>query len=308
MSNVIAATIGSSPASGGGGTFLAEGEPVGRDRNNLAVHYVRPDYLTLVGLQLREGRPITADDVVGSPAVALIDQDNARRHFPDGALGRRFRIRPDGDWLTVVGVVDRVKTNKLDVTNAGEIYIPMAQTPAARDSLIIRARGTGPTLADLRGVVQSVGPKVNVLNLTPVSESYSAVMAEPTFYLTLLAVFACLGLVTAVVGLYGLLAHAVVRRTSEIGVRMALGANSADTRRLVVMEAMTPVAIGLAIGLALAPVAGRALTYDLFQVSPGNPIVLGAGALVFLIVAALAAYPPVRRATRIDPVIALRAE
>jgi hypothetical protein len=211
--------------------------------------------------------------------------------------------------MTVVGVVGRIKTQKLDVTNAGEIYLPLAQAPETRPTILMRVAHDSPALLlDVRAAARAVDSRLTVNIVGAEVDAYDSVLAPPRFYLTILMLFALLGLVTAVVGLYALLAHAVARRTAEIGVRMALGADARGLRRLVVREAIGPVALGLLVGLAIAPAADRVLTHDLFHVTPGDPLTLALAVTMFLAVAAVAAYLPARRATRIDPIIALRAE
>jgi putative ABC transport system permease protein len=284
-------------------------------------YWIGPQALGVMGLPLRAGRAFGPEDTATSPPVALIDARTARFYWPgQSAIGQRFRtgrpittgdIRSDAPWITVVGVVAPVRTGSFDSPDGTiEVYRPAAQITYARPSrtLLLRIDGSSTRpLALVQSVVHAMDPAV-----TPegglVEDTYADAFVTPRFYLALMSSLAGLALVVAAIGLYGVLSYAVGRQTREIGIRLALGASLGRIRRAVVLDALVPVAVGLAIGLAAALWLTRYLSSLLYDTAPDDPIALAAVVGLFLLVAGAAALVPAVRATRVDPVTALRVE
>jgi predicted permease len=310
LPGVRGATIGNPPTGGQGGTFIAEGQPVGSNRGDLAIHYVRPEYFSVVGIPLRAGRLLGSADTEDS-GVGLVDEVTARRRFGGGnAIGQRFRYSSDGPWITVVGVVGKVKTRHFTDTNNGEIYLPAVEhAPAPDRTLVVRVDGdTSAGLKAVRSAISAMDPNIKVSQMGAVADYYADVFGPPRFSLLLMAVFAVLATLTAAVGLYGVLSCAVSQRTREIGIRIALGAGTLKVRRMVLADTLAPVSIGIAAGVGVWLLLGRVVTIELYQITPHDESTFAIVILCLLALGACAAFFPVRRATRVDPAVALRAD
>ncbi len=314
LPGVEGVTVGLPPIIGGatGGNFLAEdSSAVPVPSVPVEVFTVRPDYFQVVGIPLSEGRLLGADDRRNTPLVAVISDNVAGRLWPgQSPIGRRFRLHhSDAPLVTVVGVVPRVRTTLL-ARETAVVYTASAQG-SERPNVLFRIAGdTTATLNAIRQEFRAADPLWTLTRMGMV-ETLSA-ERDPTaparFYALLFGVFAGLAVLTAAVGLYGLLSYSVSRRTREIGVRIALGASVSSVRRLVLRELSVPVAGGIVVGLFVSSQLWVYLGSRLFQVEPGEPTVLAAVVAFFLVVCAIAALVPVRRATRIDPAEALRTE
>ncbi len=269
---------------------------------------VRPDYFAMTGILLREGRLFGDADRAGAPA-AIVSERLARLHWPGlSGIGQRFRLYPTSDWLTIVGVVNDVRTLAIQEGRV-EVYRPASQAGEGR-ALLFRTRGSlDAAAAVIRTTLRDVDPRVVVMRVGPVelADSWGAGSAT-RFYGVLFGLFAIVAVVTAALGLHALSAHALTRRTGEIGVRMALGASPRRVARLMLAETVMPVVAGLGAGLAAAWWLLPLLEQRLFRVAPRDPVILSTIAVVFLVVAVSAVWIPVRRATRIDPAITLKAE
>jgi predicted permease len=298
------------PAGGGAAPLTPEGMPGSPSASVQGeVSYVSADYFRIAGIQLRSGRSFDSQDHARSTPVAVVSESTARRLWPDGqALGRRLS-RYDDPPATVVGIVDDIKTWNLP-RGLGQAYLPTAQR-GALPSLLFRTSGDlAPAASALRSQVRSIDPRVTVTRIGSV-ETLAAELdpgAPGRLYAWTLGAFATLALLTAGIGLYGLVAHAVTRRTNEIGVRMALGASIAHVRWVVFSEALRPVVAGLLIGLAAAAFLSRLVSSQLFQITPHDPGTLALVIACFAAVSIGAVLVPVRRATRVDPMEALRAD
>jgi predicted permease len=309
---VKAATVGPPPVSGiAGEQFLPEeGDGRAATAMPLELFLVRPDYFRVAGIPLREGRTFGPEDGPNAPPVAVISENAARRFWPGrSAIGQHFRSSPADPPLTVVGVVPHIRTIEL-ARDGVEAYRPTAQIgePLA---LLFRVSGDpAPVIAAIRREIRAIDARVIVARIGMVSNLFAEFdpIGSSRFYTLLLGLFAGLGLVTASVGLHGLLSYSVSRRTHEIGVRIALGADIARVRRLMIADVLRPVVTGVAIGLVAATWLSRFVAAQLFQVRPHDPLVLGAIVMLFVLVSAVAAFVPVRRATRIDPAEALRTD
>jgi putative ABC transport system permease protein len=279
---------------------------------------VSPDYFRVMSIPLLRGRAFSAGDGASAPGVAILTEQVAQRVWPgQDAIGRRLRLGfgpPDAQpWLTVVGIVKGVRATELRDEPQPAIYVPVAQAPRPIMlrflTFVIRPAGDALQIAAAaRRAVQQVDPYLPADRVQTMESLVAGSVSEPRFRALILTSFASAALMLVGTGILGVLAYAVARRTREIGVRMALGAQPGDVFRLVVRHAFTMTAIGVTFGLAGAVALTRVLRRYLYEIEPSDPIALTAAALMLLVVAAAAIYVPARRATAVDPLIALRAE
>ncbi|HJR58347.1 MAG TPA: ADOP family duplicated permease [Vicinamibacterales bacterium] len=281
-----------------------------------ALYYlVSPDYFRTIGIPLLKGRAFTDQDRDGTARVAIVNDEFVRLHYPsEDPIGKRIRMGRNATIIReIVGVVGSVKHYTLRDKTQAQMYEPFRQFPSTGMTFVLKTSVAPATIAAaVRREIQAVDPEQPIANTGTLSEMVSTSMMLPRVQTMLLAVFAGIALVLAAVGLYGVMAFGVSQRTQEIGIRMALGARPGSVLRLVIGEALTLTAIGLAIGLAGAVLLGRALSNLLagllFQVAPSDLATLAAVALVLTLVTLFASLIPAKRATRIDPVEALRSE
>jgi predicted permease len=298
-----------------------EERPVDRSRNRTATnwHRVTPGFFGVLRVPLRAGRVFTPDDTAQAPMVAVVSESFARHHWPEGALGRRLRsLRPEDDgspapWLEVVGVVGDVRYR--DHLAPGrvqpDVYRPLAQSPAMDPRhvyLVARGKRVSALAPALRGAVAEVDPEVPVYEMSTMADRFGALLAVPRFLATVLAAFAALGAGLSALGLFGVTAYGVVRRRREVGTRVALGARPARILGLFLVGASRRAASGIVIGTVAAALLSRTLQAFLYGVGPADPLVLGGTAVLVGVVALAATYVPARRALRISPAEALRAE
>jgi putative ABC transport system permease protein len=275
---------------------------------------VSPGYLETLGVPLVSGRLIDARDSRDAPAVTVINQAMARIHWPDeDPLGQRFRTGATGDALfTVVGIVGDMRGAGLDVPAVAEVYFPLDQVMAMfmwPQQLVVRAARDPLALAPaVRRAIWDVDPDQPVSEVRAMSEVLDAELANRDTQLTLIGAFALLALVLAAVGLYGVLSYTVSQSTSEIGLRIALGAEQRTVVGAIVREALMTAVLGVVAGLLAAYVLTRTIAAFLYGVSPTDPATALAVAGVMLAVAASAAFVPARRAASVDPAVTLRAE
>jgi len=274
---------------------------------------VTPGYLEAMGIPLRRGRLLDAHDVAGAPVAVLISESLARRKFPgQDPIGHRLHVgRQDLPWYTIVGVVGDVKQASLALAESDAVYIPAAQwyAPDNAMSLVVRARGDASSLVPvIKRAIWSVDKDQPILRVATMEDLLAASAAERRFVLVLFQVFAVVALVLAATGIYGVLSGSVTERTREIGVRLALGASRGDILALVVRQGMTLTGLGVVIGLSGAVAASQAIVTLLFGVSRLDPITY-IGVIALLVgVSAIACWVPARRATKVDPLVALRYE
>jgi putative ABC transport system permease protein len=309
LPGVVAATLGTPPPAESSGGFAAE--RVERS-GSAALLAAGPDYFGVLGIQLLAGRPFNVDDRPGTLPVAIVDEKAAQLFWPgESALGKRVRYTPYLEWMTVVGIARSVKTGDLGrSSNRFQMYLPLSQSQLGPPAILARTRGIAAAffLAAIRARVQQMDDKVTVRSATTVGALYDPALVNPRFSALLMSLFAGLAMLTAAVGLYGMLSYAVAQRTREIGVRMALGANRSNVRRLIVSDALWPVIAGLTLGSILAQWLTRFIASQLYGVAPGDPATFALVLLLFAAVALIAAYVPARYATRVDPIVALRVE
>lgn len=274
---------------------------------------VSPDYFRALGTKVVAGRAFSERDDEKNAKVVIINQALARRLFPnESALGKRFQlVNPEqsNDWREVVGVVSDIRYSGLDDPSDAAIYTPFAQTPFIWNYLMIRTNVAPETLVNsVRQAILAVDPTLEPMNFQPMNQLLYESVAQPRFYTLLLGAFAVLAMVLAAVGIYGVISYSVTQRTHEIGVRMALGARRKDVLSLVIREGLGLAIIGTVIGVAGAYAATRSLSSLLFEVSATDPITFIGVAALLTFVALLASFIPAYRATKVDPVIALRYE
>ena len=270
-------------------------------------------YFETLRLPIVRGREFTAVDRDGAPGALVVNETMARRLWPDGdALGRRVSLDgPGGPWLTVVGVARDAKYNSVGEDTPAFMYLAAAQS--TRAEMVLHARAADPTTAatlgrTLRAAVVSMDPLLPPPTVATIDDDMRISMLPAQLGAAFTAVFGGLALLLAAVGIYGVVAFAVARRTREIGVRAALGAAPARLVRRMMAEAGRAVAVGLAIGLALTLLVERLLGSALYGIGAVDPVTLVAAPLVLGLAASLAAYLPARRATRVSPTVALRSE
>jgi putative ABC transport system permease protein len=274
-------------------------------------YIVTPGYFESMGVELVRGRLLGPDDRHPDGLVVVVDETLERQLWPGGsALGRRLGgSDPDAPQATVVGVVRHVRHYGLDVEGGGQLYLPFLALPTSYNGIVIRADGDPLALAAaVRREVRALDPRLPVFDVATMDERLAESTAARRFLVTLLGAFGAIAILVASVGLYGVIAYGVTQRRRELGVRMALGAQRADVVRLVVRHGVALAAAGVAIGTAGAVAAGRALRGLLFEARAADPAVLLGVPLVLAAVALLASWLPARRAARVEPVEAMRAD
>ncbi len=272
---------------------------------------ITPGYLRAMRIPLLRGREFDERDIATAPAVALVNESMARQFWPgEEPLGKRFRMGDTkGPWKTVVGVVGDVLHKGLDAPHTIQVYLPNTQFA---DSLAILAVRTSNEPASIAAAVRSeivgLDPQVPISAVATMDEVVSASVANRRFGALLFLLFGAIALVLTTVGIYGVISYGVAQRTHEIGIRLALGAGRREVLSLIVGETMRPALLGAAVGLGAAFALTRLLTGLLYNVTPTDPTVFVAVLSLLAGVAFLASYIPARRATRIDPIVALRYE
>ncbi len=314
LPGVVSASIAThTPLSGAswGEPLVPAGQRV-PERDNALVIGVAPDFFRTLEMRLVAGREFTERDTLDSPAVAIVNQRYADAYFPhENPVGRRLTGMINGEKrdLEIVGVARGANTGSLRGTPPRTVYVAYAQvTGDTASNVVVRATGSlADVAAALRRTLQPLAP-VTPLEALPLSDQVRDAMAREHLMAMLAGAFGALALTLAAVGIYGLLAFAVARRTREIGIRMALGARRGSVIALILRAAQWPLVAGIAAGSAAAWMAGRAVASMLFGVTPHDSVALGGAVAVLIVVAHVAAYLPARRAARVDPLIALRSE
>ena len=276
-------------------------------------HSVSPGYFQTLRIPLLRGRDFDDRDNENAAGVALISETTARSFFGDGnALGKRFMLgRPvkDGPWFTVVGIVGDTKQYGLGADTRTEVYLPFAQHPSNELALIVRSPlDTAALTQSLRQEIQSIDKAQPLNNVTTLEQFVADSVRGRRITMQLLLAFAALAMLLAAVGIYGVMTYAVGRRTHEIGIRMALGAERSDVIAMVVKQGLKLALWGVGVGLVAALGVTRLMSGLLFGVRPADPITLAAVTTLLVAIAMLAAYIPARRATKVDPMVALRYE
>ena len=286
------------------GRESAPGEPV----PVTSVRSMSLGYLNAVGTPVVSGRQFAPADAEGATLVAIVDESLARRYWPGGsALGRRVRLGGDTAWRTIVGVAASVRHGSLSRSVDHYVYLPLAQAPRWGMDLAVRAAGDAAALlGPVRAALQEIDPELPLYEEHTLEDAISDSLAPRRLVNALLLGFAGVGLLLAAIGIYGVMALSVASRTNEFGIRIALGAAPAEIRALVLGRGLKLLLVAVVIGLAGGALASRFLGSLLFEVEPIDPLTFGAGTVTLALVALAACYLPARRATRTDPLEALR--
>ena len=287
-----------------------------QDARSLQIRVVTPGYFNALGIPVLRGRPFDGNDRLGALPVVLVNETAASRLWPnESALGHQFtlgtRMGQGGANAggTVIGVVRDVHDFGPVARVAPTVYLAHAQFPVGFATLAVRtANAPAGLMETLRRIVTDLDPNLPIFRVRTMDQIAANAVAQPRVYLLLLSLFAIVAVLLAALGIYGVLMHTVAQRTREIGIRLALGANRREVVSLIVRQAVLLAVAGLAIGLGLAFGTSRLMTSLLFQVTPSDATTYALVAASLLGIAVLASYVPARRASRIDPVRALKYE
>jgi predicted permease len=316
---VEAAALTTAPPMGGNMavlSYLVDGRPeLPPNRQPLShVVSVSPGYFRTLGIPLIAGREFESRDAIDSPRVLLINDAMARREFPnENPIGRRFSFGADPkggqQWQEIVGVVGNVRQYQADQDPVPMTYSVHTSSLRSAMTLLVRTAGE-PTAAagSVRAALQAIDSTLPISRARTLDELIGASFTQRRFNLTLLMVFAGIALVLALAGIYGTVAYAVAERTQEIGIRVALGASGREILRLVLLEALKPVAAGLLVGVVAALALSRALERLVYGITTTDPLTFVALPVLLALVALMASLVPAVRALRVDPMTALRGE
>jgi predicted permease len=298
---------------GGSASFQIEGRhaAAGDPGPHGEISQVSPGYFGALKIALRRGRGFSDQDTAGSQRVAMVDETLAKQYWPDqDAIGQHIRNGSNSPWATIVGIVEHVKNSDLAGDQIkGRYYYPMFQRPSANATLVVRTQGDpGSAAGAIRAAVGAVDPSEPISQLRSMSGMVAASLGPRRFVVTMLAIFAAMALLMAVIGLYGVTSYSVTQRTQEIGIRMALGARRSEILGMVIRQGMWLTGGGALAGLAAALALSRLVRSQLFQVSPFDPLTFGLTAVVLIAAELAACFVPAQRATRVDPMEALRHE
>jgi putative ABC transport system permease protein len=269
---------------------------------------VTPGYFGAMGVQLIAGRQFTAADKADAPLVVVVNDTMARRYWPgESPIGKRVTFSGTPEWREVVGVVRDVRHWGLNQPVNPELYLPQAQFPVSFLTFTLATNVDPASVASaVRDQLRAVDPDLPLSNLRTMKQVAAASIESRASAMRLLAIFGILALVLAAAGIYGVMTHMVALRSSEIGVRMTLGARPADVMRLILREGLVQAAVGLVIGLTAGVLSMNAFRSMLYEVSPSDPITLIVVGVLLLATALVACVVPARRAMRVDPVTVLR--
>ena len=276
---------------------------------------VSTDYFRAMGIPVKHGRAFTDNDGAGAPLVLLVNQALAERDFPgESAVGKRVTFgRTDNNqqpvWFEIVGITANVRSLELREEPQPEVYFSAKQNPFINMSVVIRSTVEPSSLAaSVRQVVSEVNKSVPVADIRTMEHIVSESVTQPRFNLFLLGLFSFIALLLSAAGIYGVTAYTVTQRTHELGIRLALGAQVGDVLKMILGQGMAVIGVGLVLGLVSAFALTRLLRSLLFGVGENDPLTFAAISLVLLLVALVACYIPARRATKVDPLVALRYE
>jgi predicted permease len=288
--------------------WLSQGQ-----RSDLPVNVVAGAYFQTMQIPLLRGRLFDITDMQTSIPVAIVNETAARRFWPnEDPVGKRFKFDEKdfkSPWFTLVGVVGSIHREGLDKPFPLEAYLPLSQAPETAVDLVVRTEGDikGVT-ANLRQAIQSLDKGLDIQDIRTMQEALGSFSGERRFDTLLIGIFAFSAVVLAGVGILGVVSYSVSRRTQEIGIRMALGARRGDVLRLFLRQLIIPVSAGIGIGVGVAASSAQLLRNFLFGVGPLDPLTFGIAILFVATVACFAGFMPARRATKVDPMVALRYE
>ena len=281
------------------------------DRTLVGHHAINPRYFEAMRVPLVKGRAFTERDDASAPPVVIINEAMANRVWPnEEALGKRIRFGGPGEpWIEVVGVVANVKHDGLHLADSPHCYSPHLQQPWPFLAIAVRSQtDQAALLASVRQAVRKIDPNLPLVQPLTMEDRMERVLATRRLTLALFSLFAVVALSLAAIGLYGVMSYGVAQRTHELGIRIALGATSRDALKSVIGQGMKLVALGLALGLGVALIGSRLMSHLLFGVSARDPLTFVVIAFLLTLVALLACWIPARRATKVDPMVALRNE
>ncbi len=274
---------------------------------------ISPGYFDTIGVSLLAGRNFSDADSPGAPHVAVVSETMVRRCWPgQDPLGRRFKIESSSSgspWITVVGVVAEIQNDDPRAGPLPQVYFPHAQKPERRMTILVRTLGAPEgMISATKGAVWAVDKKRPIDQIQTMRQVLSGPVAQGFFVVGMLGVFAALALILGAVGVYGVVSYWVAQRTHEIGVRVALGARRSQILTLVILQGMLPGLVGLGLGLLAAAGITRLLSHELVGVTAADPLTFASASLVALLACLFACYVPARRATRVDPMVAIRCD
>jgi putative ABC transport system permease protein len=295
-----------------GSDFRIEGRPEPEAGKEMIIYTrsVSPDYFGSLGISLIKGRDFSERDQSDAPKAAIINNDLARIYFPnEDPIGKRITFDDAQSWISIVGVIGDVKQLGLDSSAKPEVYFPYPQMAAPSMSLVVRTASDPLSLAGaVKSQIQMIDKDLPIDEAKTMQQLLAESISGRRFNMLLLTVFAVVALVLAIVGIYGVMSYTVTQRTHEIGIRVAIGAQSRDVFRMVIGQGMMLAMIGVAFGLIGAFGLTRLMTTMLFGVEPTDPATFVSIALLLTAVALVACYIPGRRATKVNPLVALRYE
>jgi predicted permease len=305
------------PLSGQGGsgtmTIDTQSVPIENTTPEVDIRVATPDYFKAMGISLVRGRYFEPRDTDGAPPVAMIDESLAQTYWPNqDPVGKRVKfggLQSKAPWMTVVGVVRHVRNRTLEARSRVEAYAPENQRPSGAMTIAVLASGNPMNLVPtIQREVSAIDPDLPIYRVRTVNEVMGDSLQRRRLALTLLAGFAGLALLLAAIGIYGVTSYGVAQRKTEIGVRMALGANRSQVLGMIMRSGMTTIAIGLAVGIVLSLALTRLMSGLLFAVHASDPLALAGAGLVLVLAALVAIFIPARRATKVNPMSALRYE
>jgi predicted permease len=291
--------------------FVDGRQPLPDEQMAFDANFVGPRYHETMGIGMVAGRGFTEQDRAGAPGVAIINETMARRLFPgENALGKRLRLGTGAPPLEIIGVARDIKHHDLTETPIPHFDLPALQRDYdGYTNFVVRVKGRAADLIpSVRGELLALDSTLSVSDISPMSEQVGKAISGMRLASTLIGIFGLVALLLAGIGLYGVVAWMVSRRTREIGVRMALGAQPADVLRLILKQGMLLVGVGVTAGLGAAFIATRLIESLLYGVSRTDPATFAVVVLLLAGAALLACYVPARRAAKVDPMIALRRE
>jgi len=295
--------------------FTIEGNPPSAKDEPMIAYFigVSPDYFKAFNIQLHGGRFIDKNDIAGRPNVILIN-DTLRRTFfgPTNPIGKRLNLGSEKEpqWNEIVGVVGDVKYNGLSQDVQPALYLSSAQVPTWRAALIVKTDLSDPLAltTGIRKELQQLDSQLPIAEIATMDQKMVAAMSQPRFRTSLVALFALTALLLACIGIYGVISYSVAQRTHEIGIRMALGAQKQNVLYMVIKQGVVLAMVGVALGIAASYFVTRLLSSLLFGISPTDLATFVFSAALLVVTALLGTYFPARRATKVDPLIALRYE
>jgi predicted permease len=314
LPGVASATIARDRPFAGGfqrSVFIEGQEPPPGGRGMLVqVNYIGPRFFETLGIPLQQGRDFADTDSEKAPQVVIINEAMANRFWPDqDAIGKRFKFFGDQDYRQVVAIARDSKINSLTEPRRPFVYAPMLQEYAPQVTLEVRTSSDpNSMIAAIRSKIQEIDPSLSVLNIQTLSDRVAGSLEGERTQANLMGTAGLLALLLASVGLYGVMAYSVTQRTREIGIRMALGASRRNVLGLVLKQGVALVSAGVVIGLGASFIFTRFIASSLFGVTPVDPVTFAGTSLLLIVVSLLASYIPARRATKVDPMIALRYE